>query len=336
MIEVRNLGKEYVLATGLKALLRSAELQTLRAVDDVSFDIAEGEVLGLVGESGCGKSTTGRMLVGLDEPTRGSISFDRDDATTLRQTDRKAFHRRAQMIFQDPYGSLNPQHTIGEIVTRPLVYQGESDTARLREIAADILQQVGLAPAEHFIDKFPHQISGGQRQRVCIARAIVLEPTFLVADEPISMLDVSIKWGIIRLLKRLVRERGISLLYITHDLATVGAICDRIAIMYLGRIVETGPVTEVLQAPRHPYTAALVSAVPNATPDAELSQPAIKGAIPDALHRPSGCRFAPRCPRASRQCEENDPSTTFDGAHGFACFHELGGQPAPASSLASA
>lgn len=336
MIEVRNLGKEYVLATGLRALLRSSAAHRLRAVDDASFEIARGEVLGLVGESGCGKSTTGRLLVGLEEPTRGSILINGDDAATLRHRDRKAFHRRAQMIFQDPYGSLNPQHTISEIVTRPLVYQGEPDSARLRDLAADILQQVGLAPAGHYLDKFPHQLSGGQRQRVCIARAIVLEPTFLVADEPISMLDVSIKWGIIRLLKRLVRERGISLLYITHDLATVGAICDRIAIMYLGRIVETGPVTEVLQAPQHPYTAALVSAVPSATPGTEPSQPAIRGAIPDALHRPSGCRFAPRCPRASGQCRETDPPMSLAAAHGFACFHPLGSRPGATRALVDA
>jgi len=321
MIEVRDLTKDYLLATGLRALFSGEGARILRAVDGVSFSIGEGEVLGLVGESGCGKSTTGRLLVGLEEMTGGSIAIDDHDVVALRAADRKAFHRRVQMIFQDPYGSLNPQHTIGDIVSRPCLYQGMRDAAQLRRIATDMLELVGLSPAAHFLDKFPHQLSGGQRQRVCIARAIVLEPAFLVADEPISMLDVSIKWGIIRLLKRLVRERGIALLYITHDLATVGAICDRIAVMYLGRIVETGPVAEVIAAPRHPYTAALIAAVPGAARD--RSTPEVKGAIPDAAGRPSGCRFAPRCPRATARCHETDPADTVEGARSFACFHPL-------------
>ncbi len=321
MIEVRGLSRHYTVQAGLWDRLRGAPPLQLRAVDGVSFDLAAGEVLGLVGESGCGKSTTGRLLVGLEEPAAGHVQIGGEDAMALRRHDRRAFHRRVQMVFQDPYGSLNPSLTIAEIVARPLVYQGHRRGPELDTRVRAALEQAGLSPVEHYLSRHPHQISGGQRQRVCIARAIVLDPAVLVADEPISMLDVSIKWGIIRLLKRLVAERGISLLYITHDLATVGAICDRIAIMYLGRIVETGPVERVLAAPRHPYTAALVSAIPVAVPGGRRAAPDIRGAIPDAARIPPGCRFAPRCPRATDLCRDIDPPMQ-DGA---ACHHPLEG-----------
>ncbi|GGE14323.1 oligopeptide ABC transporter ATP-binding protein [Gemmobacter megaterium] len=328
MIEVRDLARHYTMQAGLMDRLRGRQPLRLRAVDGVSFDLAPGEVLGLVGESGCGKSTTGRLLVGLEEPAAGSVRIGSEDAMALRRTDRRAFHRRVQMVFQDPYGSLNPYLTISEIIARPLIYQGHKRGPDLYARVTVALEQAGLTPAAQFLTRHPHQLSGGQRQRVCIARAIVLDPSVLVADEPISMLDVSIKWGIIRLLKRLVAERNISLLYITHDLATVGAICDRIAIMYLGRIVEIGPVDQVLAAPRHPYTAALVSAIPVAVPGGKRPPPEISGAIPDAAQIPPGCRFAPRCPRASDLCRSTEPTMTGSSRWHVACHHPATGATA--------
>lgn len=321
MIKVHGLSKEYQLATGFRALAAGSR-NVLRALDEVSFTIGKGEVLGLVGESGSGKSTTGKLVVGLEEPTSGIIEIAGTDAITQRRRHRREFHRQVQMIFQDPYGSLNPQHTIGEIVARPLIYQRAAGRSEIANRVAATLEEVGLSPVENYIGKFPHQLSGGQRQRVCIARAIALEPSFLVADEPISMLDVSIKWDIIRLLKRLVRDRGISLLYITHDLATVSIVCDRIAIMYLGRIVETGPVGEILNSPRHPYTRALLDAIPSADPDIKRHEPAILEAR-DTTYDTAGCSFAPRCPRADAQCRERPSITTKEGLQSYACFHPL-------------
>ncbi|MCP4565397.1 MAG: ABC transporter ATP-binding protein [Bosea sp.] len=267
MIEVRDLTKHYAAAAGLRSLLPGRRGEVTRAVEGVSFEIGAGEVLGLVGESGSGKSTTGRLLVGLETPTSGAIRIDGTDSIAARARDRKAFHRQVQMVFQDPYGALNPQHTVEDLVGRPLLYQGVRNRAAIAASVRSVLLEVGLTPPESYLGKHPHQLSGGQRQRVCIARAIIFEPRFLVADEPVSMLDVSIKWEIVRLLKRLARQRGIAMLYITHDLATVGAVCDRLAIMYRGRIVETGPVEQVLSAPSDPYTRMLIAAIPSADPD---------------------------------------------------------------------
>lgn len=264
MLEAIRLCKTYHSPAGF-VLARNRAAPVL-AVRDASFSVAPGKVLGIIGQSGSGKSTLGRLLVGLEPASSGQVKIDGQDAAALLAADRKAFYRRVQMVFQDPYGSINPQHDVLETVTRPLRYQGESGDARLRQRAIEMLDRVGLRPAQRYLETHPHRLSGGQRQRLCIARAIIMEPRYLVADEPISMLDVSIKWDIIRLLKRLVNEQALALVYITHDLATVRTLCDEVAIMLAGEIVEFGPVDTVLDAPRHAYTQALIAACPSADP----------------------------------------------------------------------
>jgi len=264
MLEAIRLCKTYHPPAGF-VLARNRAAPVL-AVRDASFSVAPGKVLGIIGQSGSGKSTLGRLLVGLELASSGQVKIDGQDATALLAADRKAFYRSVQMVFQDPYGSINPQHDVLETVTRPLRYQGESGDARLRQRAIEMLDRVGLRPAQRYLETHPHRLSGGQRQRLCIARAIIMEPRYLVADEPISMLDVSIKWDIIRLLKRLVNEQALALVYITHDLATVRTLCDEVAIMLAGEIVEFGPVDTVLDTPRHAYTQALIAACPSADP----------------------------------------------------------------------
>jgi oligopeptide/dipeptide ABC transporter ATP-binding protein len=319
MIEATGLTRYYPVVSGLRSLFSADRHKSIRAVDDVSFTVNRGEVLGIVGESGCGKSTTAKMLVGLESPTSGSIRIDGEDTAELRLADRKAFHRRVQMVFQDPYGSINPSHDVFEIISRPLKYQGIRDPDEIRTRVLETLSEVGLNPPELYLQKHPHLLSGGQRQRLCIGRAIILRPAFLVADEPISMLDVSIKWDIIRLLLRLVREKQLAMIYITHDLATVPTICDRLAIMYLGRIVETGPVRTVLSNPLHPYTRALIAAIPSPVPGARRQGFQIKGGLPDAINLSPGCRFQERCPLAIPRCGVEDPSLIELAGREIAC-----------------
>ncbi|MCX7561288.1 ABC transporter ATP-binding protein [Sulfitobacter sp. F26204] len=320
MINVEDLSKHFVLPQSFTAAIRRQKAPRLRAVDGVSFAVEPGKVMGLVGESGCGKSTLARLLVGLETPTQGNVYFGESNALALKKQDRRAFHRRVQMVFQDPYGSLNPQQRIGEIVTRPLIYQRNAASPQeKRKLAITALEEAGLSPADDYLEKFPHQLSGGQRQRVCIARAIVLEPELLIADEPISMLDVSIKWGIIQLLKRLVRERGLAMIYITHDLSSAGSICDTLAVMYLGRIVEHGPTQEVIRNPQHPYTKALLASTPSIDPEFRRKTAQIKGAIPDAVNLSGGCRFHPRCPIAQPVCARVAPQDATQREHGAAC-----------------
>lgn len=305
IIQVTNLRKLFPVP---KRTLFEREERFVHAVDGVSFTVDKGEVLAVVGESGCGKSTLALLLMGLEKPTAGQIVIDGHDLTVLKPRELKRLRRDIQMIFQDPYESLNPLMTIGEIVSEPLQVHGigGSKTERLAR-AAQALEDAGLKPADSFLHRLPHELSGGQRQRVVIAAALVLEPKVLLADEPVSMLDVSIRAEILNLLLELRQTRGISILFITHDLGTVAYLADRIAVMYLGRMVEIGRSTQLLAHPQHPYTKALLSVVPVPNPRLRRERIILQGETPNPIDLPSGCRFHPRCPIAFPRCREEDP-----------------------------
>ncbi|GHC53907.1 ABC transporter ATP-binding protein [Streptomyces flavofungini] len=278
----------------------------VRAVDGISFDVAEGETLGLVGESGCGKSTTGRTIVRLLEPTTGSVSYDGRDISRLSQRALRPLRRELQMVFQDPHSSLNPRQTVARIISDPLLVQGSSATDA-RKRALELMELVGLIP-EHS-DRYPHEFSGGQAQRVGIARALATGPRLVVADEPVSALDVSVQAQIVNLMERLQRELGLAYLFIAHDLSVVKRVCDRVAVMYLGRIVEIGAKERVYAAPAHPYTRALLSAVPLPDPAAERARERITllGDPPSPAAPPPGCTFHPRCHKAQDICRTEAP-----------------------------
>lgn len=314
ILEVRNLSKHFEVRQSFADSLRRKPAKVVRAVDDVSFTLEKGEVLALVGESGCGKTTIARTLIGLEEPTGGSILFHGQPVgkppagNSAAAIPLKQLRQRAQIIFQDPYESLNPRATIFDTVAEPLEVHGlAKDPSERAARVRRALDEAGLRPAEDYFLRYPHELSGGQRQRVVIAAAMVLDPELILADEPVSMLDVSIRAEILNLLNALRRERNISILFITHDLGTVSSLADRLAVMYLGRIVEIGPTTEVLSNPQHPYTKALLSVVP--VPNPRLRRPRIilQGETPNPIHLPSGCRFHPRCPAVTEACKHTDP-----------------------------
>ena len=303
LLEVRNLKVQFPLSHGLFSRVRSH----VKAVDDVSFHIEPGETLGLVGESGCGKTTLGRAIVRLVEPDAGSILFEGDDITRLESAELRARRRKLQMIFQDPYGALNPRMTAGEAVGEAIDIHNLADSpADRRQRIERLLTSVGLDPAH--AERYPHEFSGGQRQRIGIARALAVEPKLIVCDEPVSALDVSIQAQIINLLQDLQGSRGLAYLFIAHDLAVVGHISRRIMVMYLGKIVEMAPALTVVTTPKHPYTQALISAVPVLDADSKRRRIVLSGDVPSPIHPPSGCPFHPRCPIAETpRCQKEVP-----------------------------
>ena len=277
----------------------------IRAVDGVGFSLARGEVLGVVGESGCGKSTLGRAILRLVDPAAGTIRFDGEDITRLGRREMVARRRDMQVVFQDPFGSLNPRHRVGEIVGEPLVVHRVGDRASRAARVGELLDLVGLPPDA--ARRYPHEFSGGQRQRIAIARALALEPRLLVADEPVSALDVSIQSQIINLLAELRARLGLAMIFISHDLSVIRHVSDRIAVMYLGRLVEIGPADAVFDAPAHPYTRALLSAVPQVDPARRRERILLAGEMPDPASPPSGCTFRTRCPQAQARCAQEQP-----------------------------
>ncbi len=285
----------------------SSRRKAVHAVDKVSFTIDQGEVLGLAGESGSGKSTTGRLLLRLLEPTSGRVEYAGSDITGLNVKELANFRSRAQIVFQDPNSSLSPRMSVGQAVTHPLQIHRIGTAAEQKARVLDLMEKVGLSPAEFLYRKYPHQLSGGQSQRVVIARALVTRPDFLVADEPIAMADVSVRALILQLMRQLKNEMGLTYLFITHDLATAKYLCDRIAVMYLGRIVEVASRDELFSKAHHPYTKALLAAVPVPDPRARRDKNLPTGEIPSAIDPPSGCHFHPRCPFARAECREARP-----------------------------
>ncbi|GAB4471690.1 MAG: ABC transporter ATP-binding protein [Anaerolineae bacterium] len=323
LVRVQNIKKLFPVQTSF--FRRSSAF--IHAVDDLSFDIMPGRSLGLVGESGCGKTTTGKMLVRLLEPTDGAIYLrtqegQLEDIAHRKGESLKRFRRRAQMIFQDPYESLNPRRTIYDTVAEPLSVQGIGTLPERQEKVADLLDLVGLTPPEQFMYRFPHELSGGQRQRVAIARALIIDPVFVVADEPTSMLDVSIRIGVMQLMEQLADRFGVSYLYITHDLAVARYMTQHIGVMYLGKIVEMCETEELLAAPQHPYTKALLAATP--VPDPRLGRDPIhiKGGVSKPINPPNRCRFYDRCPISDDFCRDNPhpPLEDKGGGHLVACY----------------
>lgn len=315
LLEVRNLTKSFVSDPGLWG----GKPQTLRAVDGVSFCLRPGETLGLVGESGCGKSTTGKTLLRLLEPDGGEILFRGEDIVQRSTRSMRLLRREMQMIFQDPYASLNPRQRIGDAIAEPLIIHRLAKGSALRQEVLRLLKTVGLN--EDHIDRYPHEFSGGQRQRIGIARALAVRPSLIVADEPVSALDLSIQAQVINLLQDIQEQFSLTYLFIAHDLSVVEHISDRVAVMYLGRIVELADATALYRAPRHPYSEALLNAVPVPDPDRRRPRRLLQGELPSPLAPPQGCHFHPRCPYARELCHDVYPSLTDTGSGHLAACH---------------
>jgi len=320
LVRIENISRLFPAKGALEALLSGGQAY-VRAVDGVSFEIRDKEILGLVGESGCGKSTLGRLLALLDTATQGVIRFrDFDITKVVRQEHKmKEFRKKVQMILQDPYESLDPRYTVRGAVVEPLKIHGIRSRVEQKTRIDYMLKIAGLS-SDEVLNKLPHELSGGQRQRVCIARAMILNPEFIIADEPVSMLDVSVRAGILSLFENLRNDLGITCLFISHDLAVVRYLCDRIVIMYMGKIVEIGTRDEIIEMPQHPYTKALISAVPVPDPTYKRKSIPLAGEVPDALIVPSGCRFHPRCLDADKICRSEEPVLDTKKDRPVACF----------------
>jgi peptide/nickel transport system ATP-binding protein len=319
-IEVERLRKYFPVQKGLLAQLFSSKNEYVHAVDDVSLTIERGDIFGLVGESGSGKTTTGRITAGLLKPTSGRVRIDGTDLYELEPAKLRLFRERMQFVFQDPLSSLNPKMTVGQAVSEPMRYLTKTSTSKRKEQALELLDTVGLSPSETFYYRYPHQLSGGQRQRVVIARAISIKPEYLIADEPVAMVDVSVRAQIMELLLRMQRELNLTILLITHDLAVAKYMCNKISVMYLGKIMESSTTRQLFSNPLHPYTDALLDAVPIPNPKVTSDKKLPAGEIPSALNPPAGCGFHPRCAYVFERCSSEEPDLlTQSEGHRVAC-----------------